>query len=168
MVRKNGKETSDEKLENISRKKNNLLLSFSEAVKEAAIDCELFKAHNMMGIKYKCFQFNENSLFDKPIGPAYQAKIEYDHKIDNGSNSKESITKRIKVIKIKAVTKIDEQLYSKETFYWFNFDSGVVYDFELNYPVGKINKDENNQYNMLDNNVYIIDDIITIPQFNLY
>ena len=168
MIRKNGKETSDEKLENISRKKNNLLLSFLEAVKEASIDCDLFKSHNMMGLKYKCFQFNENSLFDKPIGPAYQSKIEYDQKIDNGSNSKESITKRIKVIKIKAVTKIDEHLYSQETFYWFNFDSGIVYDFDFNYPIGKINKDENNQYIMLDKNIYIISDIINIPTFNLY
>ena len=168
MIRQNGKETSDEKLENISRKKNNLLLSFSDAVKEAAIDCELFKAHNMMGIKYKCFQFNENSLFDNPIGPAYQSKIEYDQKIDNGSNSKESIRKRIKVIKIKAVTKTDEHLYSKESIYWFNEESGVVYDYDLNYPIGKVNKDENNQYYMIDNNVYIIDDIINIPVFNLY
>jgi hypothetical protein len=38
MVRKNGKETSDEKLENLSRKKNNLLISFLEAIREDAVD----------------------------------------------------------------------------------------------------------------------------------
>ena len=69
MVRKSGKETSDENMENISRKKNNLLISFIESIKEVAVDCELFKAHNMMGSKYSCFKFNENSLFDKPVDP---------------------------------------------------------------------------------------------------
>jgi hypothetical protein len=31
-------------MENISRKKNNLLISFIEAIKEVAVDCELFKS----------------------------------------------------------------------------------------------------------------------------
>jgi len=137
MVRKNGKETTDEKMESISRKKNNLLLSFIEAVKEAAVDCELFKAHNMMGSNYKCFQFNEDSLFEKPVGPAYQDKLEYDLKIDNGSNAKDSSRIKIKVRKIKAVQKIDDSSYSKENYYWFYEESGVVYDYDLNFPVGK-------------------------------
>jgi SNF2 family DNA or RNA helicase len=61
VIRQNGKETADEKMENISRKKNNLLISFIEAIKEASVDCELFKNHNMMGIKYNCFKFNQDS-----------------------------------------------------------------------------------------------------------
>mgnify|MGYP007000109991 len=52
MIRSNNNETADELLESIARKKSNLLTSFTEAVKEAAIDCELFKSHNMMGTKY--------------------------------------------------------------------------------------------------------------------
>ena len=93
-IRKGGKETSDEKLEDISRKKNNLMLSFTEAVKEAAVDCELFKAHNMMGSKYKCFKFNQESMFENPIGPAYNTNPEFDIKINNGLNAKDSITKK--------------------------------------------------------------------------
>ena len=83
VVRKNGKETSDEVMENISRKKNNLLISFIESVKEVAVDCEIFKNHNMMGSKYSCFKFNEQSLFedfDFDVGPAYNKnckKIDY-------------------------------------------------------------------------------------------
>ena len=80
MVRSSKKETTDERMESIARKKNNLLISFTEAVKEAVVDCQLFKSHNMMGTKYKCFKFNENSLLENPIGPAYSAKIEYDKK----------------------------------------------------------------------------------------
>ncbi len=168
MVRKNGKETTDEKMESISRKKNNLLLSFIEAVKEAAVDCELFKAHNMMGSKYKCFQFNEESLFEKPVGPAFQNKLEYDQKIDNGSNAKDSSRIKIKVRKIKAVQKIDDSSYSKESNYWFYEDSGVVYDYDLNYPVGKIEKDDNGNFIMLENDVYVIGDVIDIPKTQLY
>ena len=42
--------------------KNNLLISFIEAIKEIAVDCELFQSHNMMSSKYKCFKFNEETL----------------------------------------------------------------------------------------------------------
>ena len=76
MIRPKGKQTTDEKMEDISRRKNNLLMSFIDAVKEAAVDCELFKAHNMMGAKYNCFQFNEEALFENPVGPAFQQKFE--------------------------------------------------------------------------------------------
>jgi len=168
MVRKNGKETTDEKMESISRKKNNLLLSFIEAVKEGAVDCELFKAHNMMGSNYKCFQFNEDSLFEKPVGPAYQDKIEYDLKLDNGSNAKDSSRIKIKVRKIKAVQKIDDSSYSKENYYWFYEESGIVYDYDLNFPIGKIDKDENGNFIMLENDVYVIGDVIEIPKTQLF
>lgn len=168
MIRKSGKETADEKMENISRKKNNLLISFIEAVKEAAVDCELFKAHNMMGSKYKCFQFNEEALFEKPIGAAYQQKIEYDMKIDNGSNAKDSLRLKIKVRKIKAVKKLEDNIYSEPEFYWYYDKSGVVYDYDMLYPIGKVDKDLNNNEIKLDNETYIIGDVIDIPEFKLY
>lgn len=168
MVRKSGKNTTDQKLEDISRKKNNLLLSFIEAVKESAVDCELFKAHNMMGTKYKCFQFNEDTLFEKPVGPAFQSKIEYDMKLDNGSNARDSSKVKIKVRKIKAVKKIDDTLYSKENEFWLYEDTGVVYDYKLNFPVGKLDKDTAGNFSMLENGVYIIGDVINIPQIEVY
>jgi superfamily II DNA or RNA helicase len=168
MIRNSKKITTDEKLENISRKKNNLLLSFTEAVKEAAIDCELFKEHNMMGSKYKCFQFNEESLFEKPISNAYQLKLEYDQKNDNGLNAKDSNILRIKVRKIKAVKIIDDNSYSSEECYWLNDETCIVYDFDLNYPVGKLSKDNNNNFILLENDIYIISEIIDIPNFKIY
>lgn len=168
MVRNNKKITTDEKMEDISRKKNNLLLSFIDAVKEAAVDCELFKAHNMMGSRYKCFQFNEDALFEEPIGPAFMNNIDNDQKIDNGMNSKESNRIKIKVLKIKAVKKVDENSYSQENYYWFNEETGVVYDLDLNFPVGRIDKDTNNNFIKLDNEIYIIGDVINIPEFKLY
>ncbi len=168
MIRKNNKETTDEKMENISRKKNNLLISFIEAIKEIAVDCELFKSHNMMGSKYNCFKFNEDSLFNKTIGPAYNPKTEYDNKMDNGLNSKDSIKMKIKVRQIKIVKKIDEKNYSDTISAWYYEPSGVVYDYDLNYPIGKISKDDNNIPKKLNKDTYIIDNVINIPMFKLY
>ena len=168
MVRSNGKQTSDEMMENISRRKNNLLISFIEAIKEVAVDCELFKAHNMMGNKYNCFKFNEDSLFDKNIGPAYSPDIEIDSKMDNGLNALDSIKKRVKVRKVKVVKKIDENNYSETLNAWLNEISGVVYDYKLDYPIGMIGHDDNGSLNKLDKDIYIIDRVINIPQFKIY
>jgi len=168
MIRKGGKETADEKMERISRKKNNLLISFVEAVKEAAVDCELFKAHNMMGSKYKCFQFNEESLLEKPIGPAFNDNLEYDQKIDNGLNAKESSRLKIKVRKVKAVRKVEDNLYSEPSVYWFYEPSGMIYDFDLYFPIGKVDKDANGNSIKLDNQTYVIGDVIDIPEFKIY
>ena len=168
MIRKNGKETTDEKMERIARKKNNLLVSFTEAIKEVAVDCEIFKSHNMMGTKYKCFKFNENSLFEKPIGPAYSSKLEFDKKMNDGSNSRESYRQKIKVMKIKAVKQINDNTYSDAENFWYYKDTGIVYDYEKDYPIGKVEKDDNGNEIKLDNETYVISTLIEIPEFKLY
>ena len=168
MVRKNGKETTDENMENISRKKNNLLISFIEAMKEVAIDCEIFKNHNMIGSQYNCFKFNEESLFEDVVGPAFVEKYEYDQKINNGSNSTDSIIQKIKTKKINAVIKTSDNIYTETKPYWYYEKTNTVYDYELNYPVGKVEIDENGNEIKLDNNIYIISKIINIPEFKLY
>ena len=155
--------TIDYVIENFARTKNNLIQTFLDAMKEVAIDCELFKTHNMYGSKYKCFQFNEVSLFDKNIGPAYKENIYEDIKIANGSNSTKTSTVKVKVIKIIGV--IDDEKDNKKSDhqnYWYNPETGVVYDYDLNYPIGKIKYDENDIPIKLDKNVYKID-IIHIP-----
>lgn len=151
--------TVDFDIEELARGKNNLIQTFLDAMKEKAIDCELFKAHNMMRNKYRCFQYNEVSLFDKNIGPAYKDDIIEDMKISNGSNSKNSITVKVKAIKIRGV--IESNMQDIE-YYWYNPDSGVVYDFDLYYPIGKVKMDENGIPEKLDKDTYRID-IIQIP-----
>lgn len=168
VIRSNGKETTDERMENIARRKNNLLISFTEAVKETAVDCDLFKSHNMMGTKYKCFRFNEQSLFEKPLGPAFAPKIEFDKKMDNGSNSRDSYSQKIKVRKIKAVKKINDNMYSDAESYWYYDVTGVVYDLEKDYPVGKIEVDLDGNIVKIDSDTYVITDLIDIPEFKLY
>jgi superfamily II DNA or RNA helicase len=167
MVRNNNKETSDQLLERISRRKNNLLLSFYEAIKEVAIDCELFKNHNMLASDYKCFKFNEDSLTKKIIGPAYNKNLEIDIKMDDGLNSLESIHKKIKVREIKVVKKINEKSYSDEFKVWVNDENNHVYDYNLHYLIGKL-LSENNFPAKLNKNVYIIGELIEIPELTFY
>jgi superfamily II DNA or RNA helicase len=164
MIRKNNNQTTDERIEDIARKKNSLLLSFIDAVKEAAVDCELFKAHNMMGTKYKCFNFNQDALFTNPIGSAFQSKIEYDLKANNGLNSIDSIIKKVKVYKIKAVKELNNKTYSNDNYYWLDYETGIIYDIDLDYPVGKLDKDENDNYILIDDNIYLIKEFIDIPK----
>jgi hypothetical protein len=121
-----------------------------------------------MGSKYKCFQFNEESLLEKPVGPAYNPKIEYDLKIDNGANAKESNRLKIKVRKIKAVKKIEDNLYSESEYYWFYEDSGMIYDYDLQFPVGKVELDESSKPVKIDNDTFVIGDVIDIPEFKIY
>ena len=127
--------TVDFEIEDLARRKNNLIQNFLDAIKEVAIDCEINKNHNMMSTKYRCFQFNEVSLFDKNIGPAYKEDVLEDMKIENGSNSTKSMTIKVKAMKIKGI--INDNIDKSDNF-WYNPESGVVYDFDLYYPVGKI------------------------------
>lgn len=166
MVRKDEKETTDEKMEDISRRKNNLIQSFLEAVREVAVDCGLFKNHNMLGTEYKCFQFNEDSLFDKYVGPAYKKDDFYDKKIDDGANATNSEWKKIKVRKIKAVVKLDSDKYSKEQFFWYFDESGTVYDFDLHYPVGKVELDEKDLPIKINKDTYVIGKTLDLPLIN--
>lgn len=152
----NSKITTDEKIAGLADEKDNLIDAFLQSIREVAVDCDLFKTHNMLEGEYECFRFEEGAMFDKFIGPAYKEDIYYDQKINNGLNSNNSIKKKVKVYKISGVTK-DNKGYSQPKHYWYNPESGVVYDLELDYPLGRIvNKDK-----YKDN--YIIDEVIPIP-----
>ena len=166
------KMTTDQLIESIARSKEGLLQSFDDAIKEVSIDCELYKAHNLLTNDYKCFKFDEKSLFDEQIGPAYKDDLVDDFKMDNGSNSVNSKTIRIKVLKIKAVKILSKDesgeniKYSLEKFYWYNPETNVVYDFDLKYPIGKVGVDTDNIPLKLSADVYIIDRVIPIPHID--
>lgn len=158
-LRLNGaKMTSDQYIEELAKNKDNLIGTFSDAIKESAVDCELFKEHNMLNSNYKCFKFSENSFFDKNVGPVYKDDIYDDMKMDNGSNSTNSYVKQVKVMKIKAVEKLDknENVYSDPKDYWINHDTDVIYDYELKYPIGKIMKDADNLPIKINSNTFVI------------
>jgi superfamily II DNA or RNA helicase len=170
VVRENDKKTTDETVEELAKQKQTLIDSFLKSIKEIAVDCELFKSHNMIDESYNCFQFNEKSLFDQYIGPAYKEDIEYDVKINNGLNSTNSDIKRIKVIKIDGVEKIDENNlnndeinFEKKKNYWYYPENGVVYDYELDFPIGKVKIIDGNPEKK-DDTTYIIGKLINIPK----
>lgn len=161
--------TTDQYIEDLARSKDSLMQTFLDAMKEVAIDCTLNKNHNMLEQEFKCFQFEEPSLFDKYVGPAYKEDIHDDVKINNGSNAVNSTTVKIKVMKISAVMQLnnpesDEKMeYSKPKDYWFYPNSGVVYDYDLYYPIGKVGMDQDNIPMKLDKDTYIITHVIPIP-----
>lgn len=173
-VRPNGgKWTTDQYIEDLARGKEGLIQSFLDAMKEVAVDCGLNKAHNSLIQDYKCFQFDEPSLFDDQIGPAYKEDIHDDMRMDNGSNSMKSQTLRIKVLKIQAVKQLSKPdpdptkiQYSSVDNYWYNPETGVVYDYELHFAIGKISYDNDNLPKKLDKDTYIIDKLIPIPMID--
>ena len=94
-----------------------------------------------------------------------------DIKIDSGSNSTKSMTLKIKVMKIQAVTLLsdpesEQPEYSTKENYWFYPKSGVVYDYDLHYAVGRVAMDEDKLPIKLDKDTYIIDYAIPIPFVN--
>jgi hypothetical protein len=151
--------TVDFDIEDLAKRKQNLIQYFLDAVKEVAIDCELNKNHNMMASKYRCFQFNEVSLFDKNIGPAYKEDITEDKRIDNGSNSTNTITVKVKAMKIKGIINNKTEEMSN---YWYNPETSTVYDFDLYYPIGKIKQDTDGIPVKVDKDTYHIE-LIHIP-----
>ena len=162
-IRENEMKTTDENVEQTAKGKQTLIDSFLRSIKETAVDCVLFKSHNMLEESYNCFQFNEKSLFNQYVGPAFKDDIEYDVKINNGLNSTNSEIKRIKVIKIEAVERVNNIIIENKRNYWYYPDSGVVYDFELDYPIGKVNIIDGNP-EKLNDSTYIINQLINIPK----
>lgn len=161
----NAKWTSDQYIEDLARSKQGLIQSFLDAIKEVSIDCVLFKNHNTLKQDYKCFQFEEKSLFDTQVGPAYKEDFNEDIKINNGLNDINSKIVRIKVVKIKAVMQLDKEgtQFSKPQNYWYYPESKVIYDEELLFAIGKIASDENGIPIKINNDTYLCDKIIPIP-----
>ena len=61
-IRKSGKPTVDQDIDDLAKRKDSLIKSFLTVMKEIAIDCELFKSHNTVDEDYNCFKFNQDSL----------------------------------------------------------------------------------------------------------
>jgi len=167
--------TTDQYIEDMARSKEGLIHSFLNAMKEVAVDCVLNKSHNHLVGSYKCFQFEEKSLFDQQIGPAYKDDIYDDMKLDNGLNSVNSSVKRIKIIKIKAVKQLvsnednekeprsTEEMYSEPEEFWYSPESHTVYELEMQYPIGKVGTDDDGMPLKLDKDTFIITRMIPIP-----
>jgi superfamily II DNA or RNA helicase len=163
----NNELTTDQKIENLALKKNNLINTFLLLIKQAAVDCQLFKNVNMIEEKYQCFKFDDNYLFNKNVGPAYKEDLDIDMELDNGLNSSNYIVKSIKVREIYAVVKIDDDKYSDKQLYLLDEKTNIVYDYDLNFALGKLLMSEYDIPNKLDKETFIIDEVINIPRLKI-
>jgi superfamily II DNA or RNA helicase len=152
--------TIDFNVEDVAKEKASLMETFYDAIREVAIDCEIFKNHNMINTKYRCFKFNEISLFDKNVGPAYKDDIVEDQKISNGLNSVDSVILKVKVLKITGIVTVGEK--EKESFYWYRPETGHIYDYDLHFVVGKIKYDDCGMPIKTGKNVYHVE-LIHVP-----
>jgi superfamily II DNA or RNA helicase len=155
--------TSDQFIEDMARSKENLIQSFLDALKSAAVDCELNKNHNHLGSNYRCFKFEERSLFAKQIGPAYAIDLHEDERLDNGLDAPNTDVKRIKIIKISAVIETGEGKYSKPADYWYSPETHSVYDYDTERLYGRVGVDMDDIPMKLDKDTYIITHTIPIP-----
>ena len=71
--------------------------------------------------------------------------------------------KRIKVIKIEGVERINENSFEEKKNYWYYPESGVVYDYELDYPIGKVALIDGIPEKQSET-TYIVSNIIQIPK----
>jgi hypothetical protein len=53
--------------------------------------------------------------------------------------------------------------YSKVDYYWYNNLTGIVYDYEMHYAIGKIGYDDDNLPMKKDKDIYIITHLVPIP-----
>ena len=131
-------------------------------MKQVSIDCILNKEENMLNKKFNCFKFELDSVFNN-VSKAYDKNIINDLMIHSGSNSKYTETTNVSVYKIKAVIYNSTKTIVKPEYYWYNPEKNIVFDYELEFPIGKLLKDSHNIPKKLDN-VYIIVNNIIIPK----
>ena len=163
VARESEKPTTDQEIISISDEKYKLIKSFLDSMREVAIDCELFKEHNMITEQYKCFKFDDESQISSELGYGYRKQIDDDKLKENkGSNSVNYETQQIKVKKIKAVLKNKKDEISKKKYYWFDEKTNHVYDYDLYYFIGKVNVDSNSLPEMLTHDTYIISQVIPL------
>ena len=87
--------------------------------------------------------------------------------LDNGLNSSNYIVKSIKVREIYAVVKIDDDKYSDKQLYLLDEKTNIVYDYDLNFALGKLLMSVYDIPNKLDKDTFIIDEVINIPRLKI-
>ena len=175
-------QTTDQFVENIALNKEQIIQSFLHSLKEAAVDCELNIEMNKLNNNIKCFKFNEKDLLNKQITQAYKMDLIDDLQISSGMNSKNSIEKQIKVVKINCVIETINKLndnnndnenilekvsYSDSNLYWVNTETGAVYDLDYYYLVGQLKIDKDNNFVKYDDKVFIINKLVFYPKVKI-
>ena len=69
---------------------------------------------------------------------------------------------------LKKQKKIDDDKYTDEIQYLMDEDTGIIYDYDLKFPIGKVYFDEDGIPDMKNNKVYVISEVIPIPLLKTY
>ena len=64
--------------------------------------------------------------------------------------------------------KIDDKNYSEEFFCWIYDKTGVAYDLDLHYPIGRVKRDESGNLEKLDSKTYIISEVVEIIKNKIF
>lgn len=159
-------ETADVIISRIAERKKKINMSFLNAAKSSAVDCQLNNDVNNQWLddkdKIKCFEFNENEIIKSQITQAYKLNIYDDLLIDNGQNSNKSYEINEQLVEINCVIENkDGSVEDNNKKYWLNRNSGVVYDYDDYYIIGTIKKDGDVLINY--NGKFIIDQMVFYP-----
>ena len=146
--------------------KQKLIESFLKIMREAAVDCQLFREHNKLLEDIKCFQFNKEDIIAPYVGPAYLDDIEQDSKADSGLNAETTIAKSVSVYKVIGVKLLNKGIYSSPLYYWYDPVEKILFDIDLNFPVATVKLDD---YNIpqIYKTFYIIGNIVNIPRMSV-
>ena len=156
------KRSTDEVISDKAKLKEILTNSFTNAMKEASIDCVLNIEHNKLVSSTRCFSFTEQSLLDTHIGPAFKKDFYEDKQMDNGLNDISSVLVKVKVTKAKYVIRGENKDFSQPKDCWYCAKTGMLYDYELKFPIGRVLM-TNDVPEVISNGVFIMGKRIPIP-----
>ena len=166
------KETTDQQIKTFAIKRQNTINNFLDILKSSSIDCELnFEETTNAGHNIKCFKFEEPSLIDNKFNEAYKKNIEDDINYNSGMNASNSLLKNVQVYKIKAIIQKDKEgkSFSEPLDYWLNINDGFVYDYNLKYLIGQIEKNKETElFNQTDDGLFIISKTILYPEIKYF
>ncbi len=133
-------DTLDQIIYESSRNKQSNIDDFLGAIRESAVDCNLFHESNAIHpdiAAYRCFDFSDETKLRTEKGYAYRKNIEEDVILENkGMGSANTEIVRIDVIKING--KINDAI--KE--YYLDQKTGYCYDIKTQKLIGTTKKDD--------------------------
>jgi hypothetical protein len=130
------KSSMDEQLYSRSVRKQRLISSYLNAMKSAAVDCQLNQVNNMKNQPYMCFRNDENiiDMVNDP-GPSYKTDLEQDIKHDNGLFAENTQIVDIKVVRVKVID-TSKKIITAD----LDNDTGNIYDIENDNLIGRVEK----------------------------
>lgn len=161
--------SADVIIEDLAKSKDALIKSFTSLMREAAVDCKLFSAHNKLQGDYPCFQFPQETLLSGHAGPAYHANIREDMEHQSGLYAPGSKLQTVKVVKINAVYRLGgtaDTPYSVPAPYWYHRATGIVYDYETHQPLGRANT-TGDVVDKIDGDTWVFTRTVHVPRLPL-